>query len=131
MNSGGCLNHCDVVRPTILFSLIFTGLKMLRYAVLDTVILFFFIQTNDCVVECIGACGCQQINFVEERINAWGVQIFFKYKYKGSVSSLQFGLSNLLKSLSLLSWMLILLLICDRFDKLPDVLVLQNGNTKG
>ena len=35
MNSGGRLNHCGVVRPTIIFSLIFTGLNMLCDAGLD------------------------------------------------------------------------------------------------
>ena len=70
MNSGGCLNHCNVVQPTILISLIFTGWKMLRDAVFDTVIILVVIQTNECVVEFLDANGCLQIDFVEERIIA-------------------------------------------------------------
>ena len=70
-----------------------------RDAVLGILVIFFVIQNNDYVVECLDACGCRQINFVEERINDLGVNFFFKYKCKGSVASLQFGLSNLFKAL--------------------------------
>ena len=43
---------------------------MLRDAVLDTVIFFFVVQANDCIVESIDASGCLQVNVLEERINA-------------------------------------------------------------
>ena len=55
----------------------------------------------------------------------------FKYEYKGSVASLQFGLSNLSKMVFLQYWMLGLLLICDSFDKFIAVIVAQNGKAKG
>ena len=42
---------------------------MLCDAVLDTVILFSIIQTNDFFVECLDACGCQHIDFMEKQIN--------------------------------------------------------------
>ena len=100
MNSRGRLDHCGVVQPTIFFSLIFTGLNILRDAILDTVISFSVIQTNDCVVEWLDACGCQQINFRKNGLMLEAsIFVFFKYKCKGSVTSLQFGLSTLFKSL--------------------------------
>ena len=75
MNSGVRLDQCDVVQPTIILSLMFTSLKMLPDAFLDTGILSFVIQNNDCIVECLDACGCRQIDFVEERITALGVHL--------------------------------------------------------
>ena len=110
MNFRGCFNQRNVVRPTILCSLIFAGLKMLRDAVLDAVIILLVIQTNDWVVGCLYASGCRQIKVVEEWINVWGVHLIyiyiFKYKCKGSVASLQFRFSNLFKAPLLRSWIL-------------------------
>ena len=137
MNSGGRLNQSNVVRPTILCSLIFTGSKMLRDAVLDTVILFLVVQTDDCVVELLHACDCWQIDFMEELINAWGVHflyflLLFKIYINVRVQLLHFSSAFLICSsrFSLQSWMLWLLLICAIFDKFLVVLVAQNGNSK-
>ena len=109
---------------------------MLRDAVLDTVILFFVVQTNDCVVECLDASGCQQINVVEERINSLGVHLcfcvcfFLNINVKGAVASLQGGLYNLFKSPSLRSWMLrFLLSVLDLIDYLL-FLLLRTGTPR-
>ena len=64
-------------------------------------------------------------------LEAFFYLFIFKYKCKGSVASIQFGFSNMFKSLSLRSWMLGSLLICASFDKFIFVIVVQNGNAKG
>ena len=116
MNSRGRLDHCDVVRQTILCSLIFTGLKMLRDNVLNTVISFFVVQTNYCVVECLDACGCRQIKFVEEQINAWGVHFFLNINVRVQFLHFSAAFSICSSCFSLQSFMLGLLLICASFD---------------
>ena len=115
MNSRGRLGHCDVFWPTKLCSLIFTGLKMLRDAVLDTVIFFFVIQADDCIDKFL-------MPVIFDRSMSWknGLMLeafiffvcfgFLEFKCKGSVPSLQFGCSNLFKSPLLQSWMLGLLI---------------------
>ena len=117
MNSRGRLDHCGVVQPTIFFSLIFTGLNILRDAILDTVISFSVIQTNDCVVEWLDACGCQQINFRKNGLML-EASIFVFFNINVRVQLLHFSSAFPLCSsrFSLRSWMLGLLLICASFD---------------
>ena len=115
MDSRGCFNLRNVLRPTILYSLIFPDLEILRDSVLDDIILLFVIQTNDCVVECLNARGCWQINVMEEQINAWGVHLnfFYVFKYinvKGFIFFTSVQLFQIFKSPLLRSWMLGLLL---------------------
>ena len=119
MNSGGCFNQSNVVWPTIICSLIFAGLKMLRDAILDTILLFFVIQTNDCIVECLDGCGCWQINFMGNGLMLEESIFYFYFnKCKGSVSSLQFDLSNLCKSLFVAILNVVIASICASFDNL-------------
>ena len=113
MNSRYFFNLSNIVRPTILSSLIFVGLKMLRDSVLDTVILSSSYKPIIALLNVL-------MPAVFDRSMPWKnglmLEVFIfdfvfvfvlKYKFKGSVASLQFGFP---KSPTLRSWMLVLLL---------------------
>ena len=126
MNSGGCFNQINVVRPTILCSLIFSGLKMLRdayFSLSSKPIIAFLKVLMPLVVD--SSISWKYKLVLKVFIFVLVFVFVLKYKCKGSVASLQFGFSNLFKSPPLQSWMLGF-----RFNKLIVLIVAQNGNAK-